>query len=328
MATNKEKYRVYCQEERGLPLFLMSWWLDAVCIEGGWDVAVVEEGGRIKGVMPYYLVKGRLGHRYLTMPHLTPFLGPWLNYPLGQKEAGKIAFERETIQGLIEQLPGFDSFSQGFHFSFKNGLPFYWRGFRLSPGYTYVIEDLSDLDRVFKNLKSNIRWDIRKAAKELKIIMDSDKEPRIGKPIEKLYEMICLSYVRQGRSFPYPFALVERLDAAAVAAESRRIFFAVDQDNRVHAAVYIVWDQSSAYYLLSGGDPGLRNSGATSFLLWEAIQYAAKVTRSFDFEGSMIQPIEHFFSAFGTVQRSYLQVEKTNSRFLMFKQFFREFRRL
>ena len=55
----------------------------------------------------------------------------------------------------------------------------------------------------------------------------------------------------------------------------------------------------SAYDLMGGSDPSLRTSGAMSLLMWEAIKFAGQVTRRFDFEGSMLQPVERFFRAFG-----------------------------
>jgi hypothetical protein len=63
--------------------------------------------------------------------------------------------------------------------------------------------------------------------------------------------------------------------------------------------VYLVWDAESAYSLMSGNDPRLRSSGAISLLRWEAIKFAREVTRRFDFEGSMLEPVERFFRAFG-----------------------------
>jgi len=67
-------------------------------------------------------------------------------------------------------------------------------------------------------------------------------------------------------------------------------------------------DTSYAYYLLGGADPRLRSSGAQSLLFWEAIKLASRKNLKFDFEGSMIEPIERVFRAFGAVQVPYLQI--------------------
>lgn len=103
------------------------------------------------------------------------------------------------------------------------------------------------------------------------------------------------------------------MDTACAGHNARKILFAVDREKRIHAAIYIIWDKNSAYYLMGGSDPDLRHSGATSLLVWETIKYAATVTKRFDFEGSMIEPIERFFRAFGAQQSPYFHITKTTS---------------
>ena len=76
----------------------------------------------------------------------------------------------------------------------------------------------------------------------------------------------------------------------------------------------LVWNEHCAYYLMGGGDPELRSSGATSLAMWQAIQFAATVSRIFDFEGSMIEPIERFFRGFGAVQTPYLSLTHVRSK--------------
>jgi hypothetical protein len=89
------------------------------------------------------------------------------------------------------------------------------------------------------------------------------------------------------------------------------MLFACDDADQVHAVAYVVWDRHAAFYLLGGGDPELRTSGAASLLMWEAIMQARGVTDVFDFEGSMLKPIERFFRAFGAQQTPYLYVSRT-----------------
>jgi hypothetical protein len=64
---------------------------------------------------------------------------------------------------------------------------------------------------------------------------------------------------------------------------------------------------------MGGGDPHLRTSGAGSLVLWEAIKFAATVSEQFDFEGSMIEPVERFFRAFGGTPTPYFSIQKLSS---------------
>jgi hypothetical protein len=73
----------------------------------------------------------------------------------------------------------------------------------------------------------------------------------------------------------------------------------------------VVRDRRTAYYLMGGGDPQLRTSGAGSLLLWEAIRQTRTAVSVFDFEGSMLRPVERFFRAFGGRQSPYLRISRT-----------------
>lgn len=287
------------------PLFYTPWWLEAVA-PGLWDKVVIEKGGVILAQLPYVRQK-RFGFTLLTMPPLTQALGPWLA-PHEAKYVTQLSRQMELMTALVEQLPPFDYFAQNFHHAITNWLPFYWRGFNQTTRYTYVVEDLTNLEATWKETKENIKTDVRKAQKQLTVRSDLS--------LETFLDLNEKTFKRQGLFPAYSRQLVVRLNQACAEHDCCRIFFAEDVQGRVHAAVFIVWDEQVAYYLLGGADTELRNSGATSLLLWEAIQFAATVTRTFDFEGSMSPPIERFFRAFGARQKPYFRVTKTNSFWL------------
>ncbi len=134
-----------------------------------------------------------------------------------------------------------------------------------------------------------------------------------------------MTFKRQGKTLPYSRNLVRKLDAACAERACRKIFFAEDPEGKIHAAIYIVWDEYSAYYLMGGGDPELRTSGATSLAMWEAIKFASRVTKSFDFEGSMIESVERFFRGFGATQTPYFHVWKFNSKIMKLAYNLRDF---
>ena len=282
------------------PIFLQPWWLEA-CSPGGWGCAVARRGETIAAVMPYHRERDALGANLLTMPPLTQVLGPWLR-KTEAKQTNQLADHKDLLTELIDALPPHKLFRQSFHYTIGNWLPFYWRQFKQTTRYTYVLEDLTDLEAVWKNMNSNIRSDIRKAQKQLRVV------DHLG--LERFLDVNELTFRRQSRGLPYSRALVRRLDAACAAREARKIFFAVDNQDRVHGAVYLVWTKSWAYYLMSGADPALRNSGATSLLVWEAIRFAATVSRAFDFEGSMLEPIERFNRGFGGCQKPYFAISR------------------
>ena len=311
----KEKYRTLCQSEKSIPLSSRDWWLDIVAGESNWQVAAVEKNGEIVASLPYLPAK-QMGLSVLKMPKFTPSLGVWIKYPDGQKYNSKLAYENKVCDELISQLPDFHRFYQRFHPDFTNWLPFFWRGFRQTTRYVYVIEDLSDLDAVFADFRENIRREIRKAQKKLTVYEDDD--------IEKLYQLIGKTFERQNKSPGFSLEFFKRLDHACNARNCRKIFFAEDQDGNLHSGLYLVWDGQMAYYLQGGSDPQYRNSGAASLVMWEAIQSAASVTQKFNFSGSMIPPIERFFRSFGGVQVPYFAIYKLNHILFKIANIFRE----
>jgi Acetyltransferase (GNAT) domain len=284
-------------------IFEESWWLDAVA-PNTWDAVEIDKDGEVIARLPY-VVKNKMGLTLLTMPKLTPLLGPWLRESTA-KYSKQLAQEKDLYGALIEKLPPYDYLVLNFHYSMTSWLPFYWHGFKQTTRYSYVLENIQDLDLVWAGFQENIRREIRKAQKKVIVRKDLD--------VNKFLDINLLTFQRQGKNLPYSRELVRNLDIACDHHQARQIFFAEDPQGRIHAAIYIVWDRNSAYYLMGGGDPELRNSGATSLLMWEAIKFAATVTKKFDFEGSIVEPIERFFRAFGGRQIPYFQISKTSRR--------------
>jgi tetratricopeptide (TPR) repeat protein len=284
-------------------IFCRPWWLEAVA-PGQWDYLVEYKGDNIAAMMPLVWQVNK-GQRVIGLPPLTQTLG--ILFPeFTCKYVKMLSRQTDLMRKLIDRLPPFSMFVQNFNYNLTNWLPFMWKGFSQTTRYTYVMDDLTDLDLVFKGFRENIKTDIRKAEKQVEIVT--------GQDLEAFLDLNELTFKRQGRQLPYPRDFVTRLDRELGARGARRMFFARDEKDRLHAAVYLVWDSNAAYYLMSGADPELRKSGATSLLLWEAIRFASTVTRVFDFEGSVMEPIERFFRAFGGKQMPYFQITKRNQQ--------------
>ena len=310
---SKTLYRELCANEDLIPLFSKDWWLDAVVGIDRWDVALVFRDGKIIASMPY-IIKNRFGLQLCTLPELTQYLGPWIK-PSQAKYAKMLGQQKDIMTDLIEQLPRFDYFLQNWDYKQTNWLPFYWKGFQQTTNYTYVIDDMSSLDVVWSNFQEKIRTDIKKSTNRYNLtFLDNPSIDDFIRLNKKVYE-------RKNIKSPHSEQTFINLDKACAPRNARKIFIAVDEDGRPHAGVYIVWDKNSAYYLLSGSDSELRNSGATSLCLWEAIRFASTVTKEFNFEGSMIEPVERFVRGFGAKQKLVFNISKTTSLLLRLRFF-------
>ncbi|MBV6426444.1 MAG: hypothetical protein KIPDCIKN_00956 [Haliscomenobacter sp.] len=304
---SREAYRIFCREHPEMPVFFQDWYLDAVCTEGEWGAWVTPSGEKTDAVCPYFL-KEKYGFRYITMPQFVKFMGPWQSGPTASLSAHHVLLNKG-----IEALPSFHGFQQNMHYSQQNWLPFYWAGFRQETRYTYLLS-LEDLEQVFQEINRNMRRNILKAQKEVRVELVNDPE--------RFFPVSALSFQRKGLALPYSRNLFLRHDASLAEKNQRQIFFATDAQGRTHSAAYLIWDRKTAYYHLSGDDPERRQSGAGILLIWEAIRYAREelgITR-FDFEGSMLPEVEAIRRQFGARQQPYFYIWKYPSKLLEWLQ--------
>lgn len=304
---DRDAYRALCAQDESIQLFSQAWWLDAVA-SNQWSALVARDGSGVVGALPY--VRKRKGpYMLLTHPKLTQSLGPWIR-PTQKSYPKRLAHEKDVLGALAQGLPAHDYYAQNWHCALQNWLPFYWAGFEQTTRYTYRLSLSGDESTLWKGFQENVRREVRKA------------EGRAGitvRPVCDLEEFLTLNamtFQRQNRRLPYSRELVRRIDAAAAERGSRAIWIAEDAQGALHAGAYIVWSGDTAYYLMGGGDPALRNSGATSLCLWHAIRNLPTEIQIFDFEGSMVEPIERFFRGFGAMQTPYFHVRRVRSRLL------------
>lgn len=299
MPGQQETYRQFAAQSPDLPLFLQPWYLDAVCEGGSWDAALVEKNGRVVAALPYFL-KQKLAWKYVSMPPFCKQMGPFL-----APEYRDTDHEMRLYEALIDALPaGLAAFEQNFHYSVQNWLPFYWHGFRQTTMYSYVIPLDQTEEALFGQISKNYRQKIRSAEKTIQVRHDL--------PLSELHRLVGLSFERQRLETPLSMPLLESLYGALQQRQSVQLFFATDATGAVHSASMLVWDRQTAYYLMSGDDPALRQSGAAVLLKWKAILYAKNVLKLplFDFEGSMIRNVEQGRRDFGARQKPYFRIAK------------------
>lgn len=297
----QSKYRQFCETTSDLPLYMHAFYLDAVCENGDWEVALVEKGGKIVAAWPYFLKK-KMGLKYVVMPVLGRLMGPYL-IPAYRNSVK----ENSLLEELLDQFPALVAFEQDFNYQATNWLPLFWRNYQQTTRYSYIL-DVTDLAYCWNKIAPDYRNQKIPKARGLLEVASTESDLR------EFYRVHNLSYARQGKTPPFSFEFLAKLDQALAARGQRALFFARDRSTGVvHAVAYLVWDRQSAYYLMAGDDPALRSSGASVLIAWEAIQYTHAVLKLpvFDFAGSMVRSIERTRRQFGAQQIPYLRVSKT-----------------
>lgn len=299
---SREIYRELCNSDPAIPIYGQAWWLDAIAGPEGWDAILVTSKESVVASMPYCLRRRRFGLQ-VALPPLTQTNGLVVRYPQSQKISKRLEFEKRVLGEIVAQLDALQlkSYAQNFPPTLTNWLPFYWSGFQCSPRYTYVIPDLSDLEAVWEGMATLPRRKIKSAQRVCTVEEITLAEFRV---------LNDMTFARQNLALPYSWGVVEALDEACVKRDARVILGARDASGRLHAGAYVVWDARSAYHIMSGGDPDLRGSGAGSLIIWEAMCRLSGQVQRYDFEGSMIEPIEQHFRSYGATQEQYFSIRK------------------
>jgi GNAT superfamily N-acetyltransferase len=252
--------------------------------------------------MPLPLRIGHLGMRSVTMPDLTQTLGVLFCPSKRGTYQGRLSEEIEATSLLIKALPEVRYFSVGFNYNFKNWTPFYWEGFQQTTGYTYVLHDISDIDKVVSAFDHSKRKNLKRAASLVEVREDIAPSD--------FYAHHQMTLGKEGKKIRYSHEFFTGLLDAAQAHKAGKTFFAIDAQGHIHAAIFILYDQRSAHYLASSIDPEFRSSGAATLLIKHAIEFAGRVSAKFDFEGSMMRGVETSFRRFGGELVPYYRIWK------------------
>ncbi len=310
---DKEQYIKWCESKVNLPIFMMSWWLEAASYPLKWDAVVIKKNRKIIATFPF-VKKEKIGFKIIQTPFVTPFVNLWIDFPHNLSKQNMLKFQKEIINEIVKKLPDFDHIEVRLHPQLKYPLPLIWNGFKTDIRFTNQLKFQNDINLYYNNLKPSLKRNIKKAEKIIKFYESSDLESFLN-----LYKM---TFLRQGKKVPYHLNTIEKIDKIASKKNRRKILLAKDKKNNLHAGVYLVWDEKYIYYLMGGSNPKYRESQALSLLMWNAIKFSHQEKKSFDFEGSMIEPIEIFFRSFNADPIPYFQIKKTNSFILKIKDFF------
>lgn len=299
-----EKYKQFC-ETNPIPLFSQYWWLDAVCGKDNWDVILIEKGQEILASMPYYFEKKAIFDT-VFMPPLTQSMGPFLRYEHNFTANKKISYEKKIFNQIIDQIPKKAFFFQNFHYSVSNWLPFYWRGYKQSSYYTYLIEGIQDHEQVLKNFSSSKRAEVKKGIKhQLSMVDDIDADT--------LYAHHQATLAEKGQKIVYTKAVLTAMVQEAQTRNKGRVVGIKTKEGELLCCMLLMWDDKSAYNLITSINNASRAFGAASLMFYEAIKYSAPFVDVFDFEGSMVEGIENSYRQFGTKQVPYFRITKANN---------------
>lgn len=302
----KKIYSSLCAQGKITSLLMQPWWLDAT---GEWDLALAIRNEQVVGAMPYAQGR-RWGIRTVGMPAMTHHLQCWMDKPPDISDHKWLTREKQILWLIIDDLPKHGFFSMVFEMgSFNNWLPFHWRGFSQEMRYTFVIDQMAD-EALDQQINRNLKRNLKEAVQELIIIRDVEANA---------FHTICgETYKRQSMQMPYSFDLFTRLDNAIYANQAGIKLGALNQNQQLLAVAYLLWDKDRAFYFLAGDQEEGKQAGASILLCREALRIAfeEQKVKTFDFCGSMLEPITEIRRQFGAHPVPLMKLVKANYKWL------------
>lgn len=305
--TNKERYCEWAASQEYVPVFMMPWWLDAVCAGKTWDVLLAEdEGGHILGAMPYML-RGRAFYKFISMPPQTQTGGIWVT-PEVTADKWRTAEACRQIKEQMETL--------GIAYYYQQYLPgslcvdaMRGLGCKVKERTVYRVEDLSNLDALIASFSKNKQKQLQKS-------LSLHAEHKMD--IEDFYRFYCrcMSNAKRRCAYTREFLLV--LERKAKRLGQCEVLNICNADGLTYAAAFVLWDMHYMYFLFPAYDPAFKESGASALLVLEAMKLAREKHVRFDFNNSMDKRVLKEFKQFGAEPVRYYSVERTYKSFAAF----------
>jgi hypothetical protein len=277
-------------------IYCAAWYLDCVC--AGWSAVIVEEEGVWQAVLPLNIAQ-KMGQQYSLSPYFTQHLG-LLTRP-EEKPQGRVfgtlkSLEEQAIKGIPEAIK---LFQHNFHPSLQYLLPFHWEGFALSPRYTYWLDLSGGLEKVRKNFTKSVTSDLKRAEREQIAVRESEDIAQLS----RLLRAKDLIGEKEETT-------LQRLWQAVRERKAGKVLHALSPSGELLCAAAFLFDKGKMIYLLSAASD-LPRQGANTLLIDHAMGMCPALQLSvFDFEGSMLKPVEEYFRAFNPEMKIYFQVSR------------------
>jgi len=271
-------------------------------------LGIFNKNEEIIGCFYYYKHTRAKFLTHLAAPLFSPHCGFYVKDPTSNP-ANKNTFKKKVFEAIIEFLDEqkYDLLSLSFPLENIDFQEFIWRKFTIEPKYTYCLNLDKTEEEITNNMSSERRKNIRKAEKDGITIKRISNGMEDWKSLKKLIEGTL-----EKQKVKYNKDILNALLNDFSTEENSFAFLALDKENNPIACNFCVYDSEKSYYLFGGYDQELKHEGAGALAHWSAIKFAKeKGIKVFDFEGSMLKPVEKYFRGFGAEITPYFVVNKS-----------------
>ncbi len=290
-----------------MPVHMTPPFMDAVCVKGDWDVVLEFNGAKkLIGVLVYHY-RRYMGFKLILTPPMTAYNGIHILYPdrkLNNYKKGHFTYKVSTA--LIEGLPKHSLYYQQYPFQYDNWLALYWKGYKQTTKYTYVIDTSIGKELVWDGLKHTVQKDILKAEQNC-TIEDMDMETYLVEAEN--------AFAEKKKALPTNKEVLRRLHQNL--SPSGHMYIKVAKYNPTGeylSGQVIVRDATTSYAIACfyKNRPEIRTT--LSYIIWTCM--FDRKDQIFDFEGSILQGVEQYIRSFGGTLTPHYRIHKVDNPLL------------
>ncbi len=290
------QWDAFVLKAKGGTIFHTSWFLR------GWteDLRIIvlrDAQGQIEAGIP--LTEFRfLGTKAARRPPWTAYNGPLVASSSKGHAVGRASDEKGLMLRLLAQSPELGMYDYILHPAYTDVMPFLWNGFDTNVGYTYQIPP-SAVEQWQRAMASSHRRDLRKAHDMLKEL-GGNVETTMD--LEEFFPLLDNTFNTKKYEIQADRSTVCRWWKAVTEHQAGTIYLARGADSRAVCATMLIYDHVCSYYLASGICAEARRGPMN---LWSRVLIDCMIRDShsrgltFDFEGSALPGVEHFFRGWG-----------------------------
>jgi hypothetical protein len=226
--------------------------------------------------MPIFSARS-LGRTVIRLPPLTRTLGPTL-VRTGVGEAPSERTRRASVEELISKLPTGVPIALTFDPNVEGLYAFAAHGFTIELDYTFRLAHAPEEGALWSGLRDYTRNNVRRASEKFTVEMSHDTA--------RFVSFYQANIRRSGQAMRPDAAIMRKLVDASVKNNAGLALFCRERDGEDVGAIFLVWDRSWCYYLLSTRNKERSGKGGVSLLTWKALQWSREQGLGFDFDGS------------------------------------------
>ena len=304
---NLEKWELFIDSSNASALYFRSWFLDAVC--ENWHVIIAMNGDKWLAVFPFVL-KRKYFINYTIQPKFTKYLGILFSNELTDSET--LNEQKKIMTAIINELPkNIIYLNYCFLPTFTYFLPFFWKGFTVTPKITFRLTVKNE-----NKISTSILNHIKKAnLNRLQCVEENSL-----KNILNLLQIRKLINSNEINIFNDLWKKVKNKNTGF----SLNI---LDNKGNTHCGAAIIIDKENAYLILSVVNFKFKKDGGNALLINTIIEKLKNSEIKYlYFEGSMFENVATYIQGFKAEPMLYYNI--TKSKIPLLYNFFLPFDRI